>query len=248
MLFRSAMERREKVVEAKRKSLTEKVGEGSPMDIYNQGQASAAAAVDQIQNLGELESIIKNPKVDFGIAAPYLSAIKSGTAEAEQYFPGLKKILPQIDTEALGQAERLGAEGNKLILAATGGKLGAGISNADVNFLKDTTFNVSRTREYNLGVLQKQQALQQKLMDQAAEQERYRQAHGGIDSNFQSHMAKWGQEHPVQSYMRKEAEHKAGQIGGGEKSVAKDRTIVKRGKSNGRPVVQYSDGTVEYAD
>jgi hypothetical protein len=243
-----AMERREKIVEAKRKSLTEKVGEGSPMDLYNQGQASAAAAGDMQQNLTEIESIIKNPKVDFGIAAPYLNAIKSGTAEAEQYFPGLKKILPQVDTEALGQAERLGAEGNKLILAATGGKLGAGISNADISFLKDTTFNVSRTREYNMGVLQKQQALQQKLMAQAEEQERYRAAHGGLDANFQAHMAKWGQAHPVQSYMRKEAEHKAGQIGKEEKTVSKDRTIVRRGKSNGRPVVEYSDGTVDYAD
>ena len=84
--------------------------------------------------------------------------------------------------------------------------------------------------------------------DLSEEQERYRQAHGGLDANFQSHMAKWGQAHPVQSYMRKEAEHKTGQIGEKDKSVAKDRTIVKRGKSNGRPVVQYSDGTVEYAD
>jgi len=92
------------------------------------------------------------------------------------------------------------------------------------------------------------EATQKKIIAAAQEAEKYKQAHGGIDTNFQSHMSQWGIDHPVQSFMRKEAERKVGEIGSKEKPVAKDRNIVKRGTSNGRPVVQYEDGTIEYAD
>jgi len=243
-----ARDRRERLMTEKRKSLTEKVDESSPMGQYQATQTGAATAVENSQNLKDLEGVIQDPNVDFGIAAPYLNMIKSGTAEAEEYFPALKKYLPEVNTAALAKAEKLGAEGNKLILAVTNGKLGGGVTDADMRFLKDTTFNISKTREYNMGVLRKAEAVQNKLVAAAEEQERYRQSKGGLDANFQAHMAKWGQEHPVQSFMRKTAEHKAGQIGEEKAPVAKDRTIVKRGKSGGRPVVQYSDGTIEYAD
>lgn len=243
----AARQRKEKLIEDKRKSLTEKVEETSPMGIYRQGQNAAMGAADNLGNLGEIEQIIKDPKVDFGVLSPYIAAAKSATKQGQNYLPVLKSILPEVDTEALGRYERLSSEGNKLVLAATNGKLGAGISNADVSFLKDTVFNPVRTREYNMDVLHKQEALQKKVLAAAEEQERYKQSHGGIDTNFQSHMSQWGIDHPVQSFMRKEAEHRAGQIGS-EKPVASDRKIVKRGKSGDRPVVQYEDGTIEYAD
>lgn len=242
-----ARTRRETVMENKRKSLSEKVEETSPMGIYRQGQNAAMGAADTLGNLKEIEQIINDPKVDFGVLSPYITAAKSATKQGQDYLPVLKSILPEVDTKALGRYERLSSEGNKLVLAATNGKLGAGISNADVSFLKDTVFNPARTREYNMDVLRKQEALQKKVLASAEEQERYKQSHGGIDSNFQSHMSQWGIDHPIQSFMRKEAEHKAGQIGS-EKPVAADRKIVKRGTSGGRPVVQYEDGTIEYAD
>ena len=238
----------EKVNENKRKSLSEKVEETSPMGIYRQGQSAAMGASDALGNLKEMEQIIKDPKVDFGVLSPYITSAKSAIKQGEDYIPLLKSILPSIDTEALGNYERISSEGNKLVLAAANGKLGAGISNADVGFLKDTVFNPARTREYNMDVLSKQEALQKKVLAAAEEQERYKQERGGIDTNFQSHMAKWGIEHPVQSFMRKEAERKVGEIGKKEEPVAKDRNVIKRGTSNGRPVVQYQDGTIEYAD
>ena len=238
----------EKVNENKRKSLSEKVEETSPMGIYRQGQSAAMGASDALGNLKEMEQIIKDPKVDFGVLSPYITSAKSAVKQGEDYIPLLKSILPSIDTEALGKYERISSEGNKLVLAATNGKLGAGISNADVGFLKDTVFNPARTREYNMDVLSKQEALQKKVLAAAEEQERYKQERGGIDTNFQSHMAKWGIEHPVQSFMRKEAERRVSDIGAKEGPVARDRKIVKRGKSGDRPVVQYEDGTIEYAD
>ena len=131
-------------------------------------------------------------------------------------FPLLKKFLPEVDKQALSGYERLEGEGNKLILEATNGKLGGGVTDNDVRLLRSTTFDPSRTREYNLGVLRKYEALQNKVIAAQKEAENYVKDHGGLDSNFQTHMSKWGQEHPVQSFMRKEAEHQAGQIGGQE--------------------------------
>lgn len=247
-LATDAQNNRKTLMQEKRKSLTEKVDESSPMGIYRQGQSAAASASDTLGNLKEIEQIIKDPKIDFGVLSPYITSAKSAVKQGEDYLPVLKSFLPEIDTEALGRYERLSSEGNKLVLAATNGKLGAGISNADVAFLKDTVFNPARTREYNMDVLSKQEALQKKVLAAAEEQEKYKRAHGGIDSNFQSHMAEWAIRNPVQSFMRKEAERKVGDIGAREKPVASDRKIMKRGTSNGRPVVQYEDGTIDYAD
>ena len=244
----NALERRRKLMEDKRKSLTEKVDETSPMGIYRQGQQAAMNAQDNLGSISEIEQIISNPKVDFGVLAPYISKAKSMVGQGEDYFPKLKEILPTVDKQALASYERLEGEGAKLILLATNGKLGGGVTDADVRMLRSTTYDPSRSREYNYNVMLKQEALQKKVIEASKEAEAYKEAHGGIDTNFQSHMAKWGQEHPVQSFMRKEAERKAGQIGQSSEPVAQDRTIVKRGTHNGKPVVQYSDGTIEYAN
>jgi hypothetical protein len=238
----------EKLMEDKRKSLSEKVEETSPTGIYRQGQKAASVAVDTLNNIPKIEGIINNPSVDFGSLAPAINWAKSVTKTGEDYLPALKSILPEINVKALEGYDTLEKESSNLILAATNGKLGGGITDNDVNLLKSTTYNPARSREFNYNVMLTQEAAQKKIIAGAQEAERYKEAHGGIDTNFQSHMAKWGMDNPIQSFMRKEAERKVGNIGEQSKPVAQDRKIVKRGKLDGRPVVQYSDGTTEYAD
>jgi len=111
----------------------------------------------------------------------------------------------------------------------------------------DTDFNPEKSRQYNETVLAKKEAALAKKAAFREEALRYKQAYG-INANFADHMTEWGNKHPIQSFMRKEAERKVGDIGKSSEPVSKDRTIVKRGKLDGRPVVQYSDGTTEYAD
>jgi hypothetical protein len=239
---------RRTLMQEKRKTLTEKVGEGSPKDIYQKNQAAASKASDTLGEFENIRQILANPNVPFGPASELETLIKGTAKEAGERFPIIKNITGEIDPQAIEQFQTFQRTGRQMVLDALGGKLGAQISDGDRKFMEGTQLDASKGREYNIVVINKQEALQRKLIASAEEQENYRKAHGGLDSNFESHMAKWGREHPVQSYMRKEEEHRAGSIGKSSEPVSKDRTIVKRGKLDGRPVVQYSDGTTEYAD
>ena len=247
-LATDAANNRKTLMQEKRKSLTEKVGEGSPKDIYQKNQAAASKASDTLGEFDNIRQILANPNVPFGPASELETLIKGTAKEAGERFPIIKNITGEIDPQAIEQFQTFQRTGRQMVLDALGGKLGAQISDGDRKFMEGTQLDASKGREYNLVVINKQEALQRKLIASAEEQENYRKAHGGLDSNFESHMAKWGREHPVQSYMRKEAERKVGDIGKSSEPVSKDRTIVKRGKLDGRPVVQYSDGTTEYAD
>jgi len=247
-LATDAANNRKTLMQEKRKSLTEKVGEGSPKDIYQKNQAAASKAADTLGEFDNIRQILANPNVPFGPASELETLIKGTAKEAGERFPIIKNITGEIDAKAIEQFQTFQRTGRQMVLDALGGKLGAQISDGDRKFMEGTQLDASKGREYNLVVINKQEALQRKLIASAEEQENYRKAHGGLDSNFESHMAKWGREHPVQSYMRKEAERKIGDIGKSSEPVSKDRTIVKRGKLDGRSVVQYSDGTTEYAD
>jgi hypothetical protein len=243
-LATDAQNNRKTLMQEKRKSLTEKVDESSPLGVYR--KATSDDTSEFKSTLDEARSIIENNTVKFGPMAPTIAKGKTLTKELSQEFLP-EEWQPDIDTSAATLVERLGAIGKEATIEKLGGKLGAGVSNADVTFMMDTDFNPAKSREYNMAILAKKEALLAKKEAIKEEALRYKQQYG-LNANFADHMAEWGKKHPIQSFMRKEAERKVGDIGKSSEPVSKDRTIVKRGKLDGRPVVQYSDGTTEYAD
>lgn len=243
-LATDAANNRKTLMQEKRKSLTEKVDESSPIGQYR--SATSGDLSDFRSTLDEAKSIIGNENVKFGPMASTIAKGKTlGKELSEEFLP--EGWRPDIDTSSASLVERLGAIGKQATLDKLGGKLGAGISNADVSFMLDTDFNPEKSRSFNEMVLAKKEAALAKKAAFREEALRYKQTYG-INANFADHMAEWGDKHPIQSFMRKEAERKVGEIGSKDKPVASDRKIVKRGTSNGRPVVQYEDGTIEYAD
>jgi hypothetical protein len=243
-LATDAQNNRKTLMQEKRKSLTEKVDESSPMGQYR--SATSGDISEFKSTLDEAKSIIGNEAVKFGPMASTIAKGKTlGKELSEEFLP--EQYQPNIDTSSASLVERLGAIGKQATLDKLGGKLGAGISNADVSFMLDTDFNPEKSRAFNEMVLAKKEAALAKKAAFKEEALRYKQTYG-INANFADHMAEWGDKHPIKSFMRKEEERKVGDIGSKEKPVATDRKIVKRGTSNGRPVVQYEDGTIEYAD
>jgi hypothetical protein len=212
-LATDAQNNRKTLMQEKRKSLTEKVDESSPLGVYR--KATSDDTSEFKSTLDEARSIIENNTVKFGPMAPTIAKGKTLTKELSQEFLP-EEWQPDIDTSAATLVERLGAIGKEATIEKLGGKLGAGVSNADVTFMMDTDFNPAKSREYNMAILAKKEALLAKKEAIKEEALRYRQQYG-INSNFSDHMAEWGKKHPIQSFMRKEAEHKAGQVGGSSK-------------------------------
>ena len=210
---KDARTNRNNLMQEKRTSLTQKVDESSPTGIYR--TATSGDLSDFRSTLDEAKNIIGNEAVKFGPMASTLAKGKTLTKElSEEFLP--EDWRPNIDTSSASLIERLSAIGKEATLEKLGGKLGAGVSNADVKFMMDTDFNPEKSREYNLAVLAKKEAALAKKAAFREEALKYKQAYG-INANFADHMAEWGNSHPIQSFMRKEAEHKAGQVGGSSK-------------------------------
>jgi hypothetical protein len=212
-LATDAANNRKTLMQEKRTALTQKVDESSPLGVYR--KATSDDTSEFKSTLDEARSIIENNTVKFGPMAPTIAKGKTLTKELSQEFLP-EEWQPDIDTSAATLVERLGAIGKEATIEKLGGKLGAGVSNADVTFMMDTDFNPAKSREYNMAILAKKEALLAKKEAIKEEALRYKQQYG-INSNFSDHMAEWGKKHPIQSFMRKEAEHKAGQVGGSSK-------------------------------
>jgi len=81
---------------------------------------------------------------------------------------------------------------NKLILDASGGSLGQGFSNADREFIQNTTANISNTPEGNRQIIDLAKKVEQRKVEIAKMQRAYAKSHGGrIDAGFDDQLAQW---------------------------------------------------------
>lgn len=111
------------------------------------------------------------------------------------------KFLSSIgikDAKANAPNEVFAALGNDLVLNKLGGSLGAGVSNTDTQFLKDTVASLATTKEgnrlmlaYTERVMDRQQALGKLARD-------YAKANGGrIDPGFDDVLEQFAEENPL---------------------------------------------------
>jgi len=100
-------------------------------------------------------------------------------------YPGLK--------EGVSNTEFFRSMANKMVTDATNGSLGAGISNADVNFLRQVQANMGTSKEGNRKIIDLAIRLQKRKQEVAQFQSEY----GNVDKKFSVALDKWAKEHPM---------------------------------------------------
>jgi hypothetical protein len=151
----------------------------------------------------------------------------------------IQSVSPSlVDEDAIALAEQFEKDALQAVTDATGGKLGAGVSDSDVRFLTRQQAGLGTSKAGNIRTLDAAIKVEQRKKDIAEFQRKYRDEHGGIlDQGFYRALSEWAEKNPM--FPTKETK-------GGEKSS--ERTVTRRGKTkDGKSVVQYSDGTIEYA-
>lgn len=149
-------------------------------------------------NLGlgkQMLSDLESGKVKTGIGAETLinaeRLIQERGPEAASKFLG-------IDPEEIAATTRFAQMSKKLTLSDLGGKLGAGVSNADLAFINSMEPGIGQNIETNKRAVKAFIKLQQRAKDVAEFERRYRSAHNGyLGPEFRDELAKWADEHPL---------------------------------------------------
>jgi Glycosyl hydrolase 108 len=100
-------------------------------------------------------------------------------------YPGLK--------EGIANTEFFRSMANKMVLDATKGSLGAGVSNSDVAFLQRAQANMGTSKEGNKKIIDMAIKLQKRKQEIADFQDKY----GNVDRKFAISLKNWAKEHPM---------------------------------------------------
>lgn len=152
-------------------------------DLEAKIQNEGTQAQQNIDNLNATKSALSETGVYTGPGAERFLQLKQ-TLDAIGY-PGLK--------EGIANTEFFRSMSNKMVTAATGGSLGVGISNADVNFLRQAQANLGTTKEGNNKIIDMAMKLEKRKQEIADLQDKY----GSVDKDFQKHLRDWAKEHPL---------------------------------------------------
>lgn len=102
------------------------------------------------------------------------------------------------DPKAASATEAFNALTNQLTLDATGGKLGAGVSNADVAFLQSINPNLSTTAEGNREIINIQRKIAQRQVQVSQLARQYAAKNGGrLDAGFDEQLQRWAEQNPL---------------------------------------------------
>jgi hypothetical protein len=192
-------------------------------------EQAARQADQRISTLNRMKDAVQSGKFSTGLGAETKLAAQKAI---QSVFPSL------VDEDAIALAEQFEKDALQAVTDATGGKLGAGVSDSDVRFLTRQQAGLGTSKAGNIRTLDAAIKVEQRKKDIAEFQRKYRDEHGGIlDQGFYRALSEWAEKNPM--FPTKETK-------GGEKSS--ERTVTRRGKTkDGKSVVQYSDGTIEYA-
>jgi hypothetical protein len=141
----------------------------------------------ELGNLKVMDSLTDDPKFYSGEAAGLVTRLKR--AAASMGLAGANEATPN---------ELFAKIANKnLIDAQPEGKLGAGFSNADREFVKDSNANPNLTREGNKAIIRMNIKLAERKREIAKRARAYEKQHGKIDSDFYAELSDWGEANPV---------------------------------------------------
>lgn len=209
---------------------------------YQETQAAAQSAQKSDAILKSTLEALNDPEVYTGIRGDTVLDVKKGISQFKEQFPTLGSVIPEMFTpskEGIAKTELLKSGAIKSVLEAAGGRFGAGFSDGDRKAMEAASFGVGTSREGNIKIVKQAQAANQRIQKIAEMQNQYLEKHGVIDAGFNRELEQYAKAHPL-------FDAQGNPLGaGGEK-----RTVLKRGKEKGtgRAVIQYSDGTTEYAD
>jgi hypothetical protein len=182
-----------------------------------------------------------------------LKRMKQGV-ESGKFYTGLggEKVLDAkklaagiglpVDEEGIAMAEQFQKDANRSVTEAAGGSLGAGVSNADISFLQMQQPGLGTTKAGNVKALDAAVKIEERKKQIAQFERDYRAEHNGVlDSRFHQALAEWANAHPMFEETKKTA--------AADKEKPKgEKTIKRTGTTrDGRKVVEYSDGTIDYA-
>lgn len=144
-------------------------------------------AIPRMNTLAQLERLAKDPD--------FISGAGAG------WYDKYNKALVAVgagNPKAASAAEFFDSLSNQGVLDALGGKLGAGVSNADVEFLRNAYTNRATTKEGNLQIIQYQKAVTQRQQQVAQLARQYAQRNGGrLDAGFDEQLAQWAERNPL---------------------------------------------------
>lgn len=157
----------------------EGIGKGFAED-YTKIQQRSASATKTLTTLQRMSQLADSAFE--GAAAPALQYARSMLASVG---------LPSATVKA---GEEFSALANKLTLDAQNGSLGAGVSNADVQFIQNINPNLSHTAAGRKEIITTMTALAKRDQEVAREAVNYRRANGSMDG-FQTYIAQWAEQH-----------------------------------------------------
>ena len=154
------------------------------------GVEQAARQADQrIATLSRMKEAVESGRFSTGFGAE----TKLGLQKAVQ------SIFPKmVDEEAIAMAEQFEKDALQAVTDATGGKLGAGVSNADVEFLSRQQAGLGTSKAGNILTLDAAIKIEQRKKDIAQFARDYREAHGGVlDQGYYKALSDWSKANPM---------------------------------------------------
>jgi hypothetical protein len=165
---------------------------------YDAAMTEAQAARTAIGTLSMMEQAVEDPGFYSGFGGPQVMELKRLAAAIG------------IDPEGVDSMEAFNALSKQAALAAMGGSLGTGFSNADRDFVEQQVPNLANTPEGNRKLIQIQKAIAERKVQIAELATEYVNEHGVLDANFDRELATWAEANPLFGGAG------GGQAGGGE--------------------------------
>lgn len=197
-------------------------------------EQEAKQADQRIATLSRMRDAVSSGKFRTGALAEKELALKKAV---QSVFPSA------VDEEAIAMAEQFDKDALRAVTDATGGKLGAGVSDADVRFLTRQQAGLGTTKAGNVRTLEAAIKIEQRKKDIAQFARDYKKAHNGVlDSGYYQELQQWAEAHPM--FVEEKGVKAEDTRGAPGKTVAR----VGKSKSTGKKVIEYTDGTREYAE
>jgi hypothetical protein len=165
----------------------EELGKASAEQALNVGKA-AQSAQTTMSDFANMHRALREDKISTGPMAPI-------ERKFHQFMGSEAGVQSYADQAALeDEMTRLGV---KQVMADLGGRLGAGISNADRDAIMEMSLNLSKSKGYNMALLEAAIKTQQRALEAQKWTDDYIKEHGRIDANYMTSYSKWASEQPA---------------------------------------------------
>lgn len=151
------------------------------VDIQNQG----LNAVQGLDTLSAMEQTMADPDFYSGFGANQVMALKQAGAALG------------INPESVTSMETFNSLSKQSALAAMGGSLGAGFSNADRSFVEQQVASLDSTPAGNKALIGLQRKLLERKIAIADLAQRYKEANGTVDGGFTTLLSQWAEQNPL---------------------------------------------------